>query len=257
MEKSKVLGIVVVFLLVASTSVIFFAGEAKAQEYSGEIYATDQDGGGRTNFLEGSELYFTIELDQDEEVEVTVSFRDSSYSLIENEIVETDGTGSYISSNEGVYFDLTDRRAGEYHLNITSPDGDYDQDTITIHTNYSSGSGIITWNTQEREEERTNFAVERDIYFDGIVQGAYEDEVLEDGQITVQLIDEETGDPYHPELEGTDENGEFEGAFEWGPGPMDPDPPEPGESGYERPARLASRGSTRHRGSGRKRRRRS
>jgi len=233
MKRKKMLNYLVVLLLVASTFVIGFTTGVEAQGEDGEIYATDQDGGGRTNFLEGSELYFTIELDQDEEVEVTVSFRDSSYSLIENEIVETDGTGSYISSNEGVYFDLTDRRAGEYHLNITSPDGDYDQDTITIHTNYSSGSGIITWNTQEREEERTNFAVERDIYFDGIVQGAYEDEVLEDGQITVQLIDEETGDPYHPELEGTDENGEFEGAFEWGPGPMDPDPPEPGDYSLE------------------------
>jgi len=233
MEKRKVLNLAIVFLLVASTFTIFYIEGVAAQGEDGEIYSTNDEGGGQDNFIEGSELYFTIELEENEEVEVTVSFRDEVYSLIENKVVTTDATGSYISSNEGVYFDLTNRRAGEYHLNITSPDGDYDQATITIQSNYSRNSEINTWNTEERNEERTRFTEGIDVHFDGVVMGAHQDEVLSNGETTIQLFDEDAEEGYHSEIIITDDEGEFEGAFEWGLGFFDPDPPDPGDYSLE------------------------
>ncbi|MEF8832900.1 MAG: hypothetical protein V5A66_05225, partial [Candidatus Thermoplasmatota archaeon] len=99
MEKRKILNLTIVFLLVASGFMIFFTGNVAAQQYNGDIYATNSDGDSVKNFTEGSDLYFSIFLNESVNVEVTVDLEVSEANIRRRTVTTEDGI--YRAHEEG------------------------------------------------------------------------------------------------------------------------------------------------------------
>ncbi len=225
MKNKKMMSMLLVVVLLISVVGIFFTTGVRGLPYSGEIFATDEDGGSMDNFLEGDHIYFTIQLDQNEAVTLTVTFRDADDTPMGSKTITTDGSGFYSSSSQQDYFDLTNRRAGTYYLRTSYEGDEIDRDYFEIHSNFASGSHINTWEDTDHTLETRYFVQGEPTYFSGTIQDA-RDEPLENRMITVRWMTEEG--VYSEEDVWTDGEGYYEGSFDWGIWWM-PDAPEPGD----------------------------
>ena len=161
MKKKKIMNSVLVILLITSVLGVMFTGTTTAQEYSGDIWATDNEGETRENFPETAELYFTVVLDQSESVEITVDFlEDEDDPPIERRVVTTDDEGIY-EAHEDVFFDPIDlsELEGEYLLVLRYDGEELEQKTINIYEPEYIHSSVVT--TEDDHE------TEKDYFFDG------------------------------------------------------------------------------------------
>ncbi len=224
MRNKKMVSVVLVVLLLISVVGVLFTTGVRAQPYSGSVWTTDDEGNFKNNFLEGDNLYFVIELDQSEEVGLTVRLRDADDVPVESRTITTDDTGFYRSHDEDVFFDLTDKRAGDYHIQIRYDGEEIDTADIEIHSNYASGSMIETYEDSDHTVQTDHFVVGETTYFMGRIADA-RDEPLQNSMITVSWMTEDG--VYHSENVVTDEEGEFDGEFNWQswitPGAPEPD----------------------------------
>ncbi len=224
MKNKKIISVVLVVFLLFSVVGILFTTGVRGQPYTGSIYTTDEEGGAKDDFLEGDYLFFTIELDQNEEATLTVTLRDDDDTPRESRTITTDDSGFYMSSEENEYFDLTDRRAGIYYLRLSYEGDEIGRNYLEIHSNYASGSEIETWEDADLTVRTGYFVEGQPTYFSGIIRDA-RDEPLENSLITVQWVGED--DVHSSVFPVTDGDGYFEGEFDWDLWWM-PDAPEPG-----------------------------
>jgi len=168
MKKRKVVNLVIVFLLVASTFIIFNTGDVTAQEYSGEIWTTDENGNTRDYLSEGSKLYYTINLDQGVDANLIVDYYDD---LDEPRIRRDDPVsvinGEYEAHEDPLFFnplELTEEFE-EIHLILRDEDGvEIDQDNVEVYEPDFQHSKVIT--TEDDYETEKNYYFEGDwIYF--------------------------------------------------------------------------------------------
>ena len=207
MGKIKAISTVIVVFLLITAIGISFTTEVRGQTYGGEVYTTGEDGSSQEEFLEGDELYFTVELNRTEEVNLSVSLRNDDETLISSKLITTNQTGSYISADEGVNFDLTGRRAGTYLLRISHEGEEINSTYFEVLSNYAHGSSINTWD-EPFEVERENFVRRSHIYYDGYVMDTL-DEPLSNEWITIGLYEEGDNAPVYTQYRSTLMDGYF------------------------------------------------
>ncbi len=224
----KSINVLIVFLLLVSVFSIV-SQTASAQPYDIDVYPTGPNGNSKSYYLEGQHVFFTIELNESVSEDVTVRLRDNKGVPLASKTVTTNQQGLYHSWQHEEYFETTDRRAGTYYLNISSPEGTYNNGTFQVVSNYYSGSSISTWDDDYAEtppgerKERTNFVKEdggffqngRDVYLNATIEDAYGNP-LENDQVTIEL--EHNGDTMDQNQASTDEQGELSSSvfLEWG-----------------------------------------
>ncbi len=223
MKKRKIQILVVVFLLVTSSFIIFFSRDVAAQEYSGRIWTTDAEGNTRDYLQEGSELYYTINLDESVSTELIVDYYiDLDEPRIRRDEPETNEDGEYYAHEDPWFFnplELTEENLegelGEVYLILRDTDGEeIDNDSVTVYEPDFQHSRVVT--TEDDYYTEKNYYFEGDlIYFRADMEDQYGFSPEDEPDITIKV--EKEGDevqiaPWYPPP--TYEDGSFYGYFE-------------------------------------------
>jgi len=219
MKKSRLLSSIVVFILVTSVFGIMFSGTAVAQEYSGDIWTTDGNGNTRDHLPEGSELYYTINLDESVSPSLTVDYY---YDLDEPRIRRDDTVpvedGEYEAHEDPLFFDpleLTDEFE-EIILVLRDEEGEeIDQSTVQVYQPDLQHSTVIT-TEEDYETEKNNYFEDDEIYFraDMEDQHGWPPEEEPDIEVLVEKDGEEVETPPgRMNLDYDEDEGSFYGEF--------------------------------------------
>lgn len=221
--RKKIVNVVIVTLLVLSAMTVF-VNTARAQPYTGTVYTRDSNGLNKTNYLEGGNLYFKVELNESVEETITLEVQNPNSSpaweVMDRMDITTETNGIYRSWEYDVYFDLSMYVSGTYTLNITNPiPGTYTNDTFEVVSNYGKKSFVKTWDDQDRTIPRDNFAKDsnthsmygwgRYIYYNATLKDSFGNPLTNDNDVNTTL--EHGGLAYHLDtVINTDINGNVE-----------------------------------------------
>lgn len=158
MRWKNIISILLIVLLITSLLPLVSFNSKGQGPYTGEVIAKDGEGNDKYYFREGDELYFKLDVDDNDSdqsrfVTITVE-KINNRSVLDEMTVRTDNNGTYESWKQNRHFDLSDYDLGTYILNITDPTpGDYQTSTFEIYEpNYKRGSSIYTTDKQFEEE---------------------------------------------------------------------------------------------------------
>lgn len=185
MNKKKLLNTVLVILLVTSVLAVMFSGTAEGQMYDGSIWTTDYEGSTRDNMPRGSELYYTIQLDQSESADLMVDYHtdpDEPRVDRDDQGIVTDENGEFYAHEQGWFdpmvlnaenFEIDEGQLEEVYLIVRDQNGtEIDRDVVNVYDPDLQHSEVTT-TEDDYQTTKDNFFDGETIYFQADMQDQY------------------------------------------------------------------------------------